>query len=78
MSLKFLDLNGFSFSIFSNEENRMHIHVFKDDCEAKFWLEPQVELDYNNGFKAKELKLITSIVNDNEEQFKEKYRKHVR
>ena len=56
----------------------MHIHVFKDECEAKFWLEPLVELDYNNGFKTKELKLITSIVNDNEEQFKKKYRKHVR
>lgn len=77
MSPKFLDQNGFTFSIFSNEENRMHIHVFKDDNEAKFWLEPIVELAYNNGFKAKELKQINSIVNSNEEEFKEKYRKHV-
>jgi hypothetical protein len=77
MSPKFLDQNGFSFSIFSNEENRMHVHVFKDENEAKIWLEPAVELAYNNGFKAKEMKQITSIVNSNEEEFKEKYRKHV-
>lgn len=33
MSPKFLDQNGFTFSIFSNEEDRMHVHVFKDDNE---------------------------------------------
>ncbi len=59
MCPKFLAQNGFTFSIFSNEENKMHIHVFKDDNEAKFWLEPIVELAYNNGFKAKEIKQNT-------------------
>lgn len=77
MSPKFLDQNGFSFCIFSNEEDRMHIHVLKDNNEAKYWLEPTVELEYNKGFKAKEIKIISSIVNENEEAFKEKYRKHI-
>ena len=36
---------GFIFEIYSNEEERMHIHVVKAENEAKFWLEP--ELDVN-------------------------------
>ena len=39
--------SGYVFKIFSNEELRMHIHVFRDDLEAKFWLEPEVELAEN-------------------------------
>lgn len=37
MSPKFLEENGFTFRVFSNEEERIHIHVFKDVNEAKFW-----------------------------------------
>lgn len=78
MSPKFLEENGYIFRIFSNEEVRMHIHVFKDFNEAKFWLEPIVELAYNNGLKTFELTKITKIVRKNEEEFKEKYRQHIR
>ena len=28
----------------------MHIHVIKEDKEAKFWLEPNVEIAYKGGF----------------------------
>lgn len=34
----------YTFKIYSNEEERMHIHVLYDDHEAKYWLEPCVEL----------------------------------
>jgi len=30
MTPLFKEENGFAFRIFSNEEDRMHIHVFKD------------------------------------------------
>ena len=56
MSPLFKEEDGFSFRIFSNEENRMHIHVFKAEKEAKYWLEPKVELDNNYGFTSQELK----------------------
>jgi len=34
MSPLFKEENGFSLRIFSNEEDRMHIHVLKDTDEA--------------------------------------------
>ncbi|MBR0195438.1 MAG: DUF4160 domain-containing protein, partial [Paludibacteraceae bacterium] len=37
MSPTFLKEKGYSFKIYSNEEERMHIHVIKDKIEAKFW-----------------------------------------
>ena len=38
---------GYRFFFFSREESRMHIHIYCNDGEAKFWLEPQVELANN-------------------------------
>lgn len=35
---------GFRFFFFSREESRLHVHVSHSDGEAKFWLEPQIEL----------------------------------
>jgi hypothetical protein len=39
-----LRLKGFRFFFFSREELRMHIHVQHQNGEAKFWLDPQIEL----------------------------------
>ena len=57
MSPKFKEINGFVFKIYSNEEKRMHIHVVKAENEAKYWLEPNIELAENFGFNTKELSL---------------------
>lgn len=54
MSPVFRREDGYCFKIFSNEEERRHIHVVKADCEAKFWLEPSVELAENYGFTNKD------------------------
>lgn len=35
---------SFRFFFFSREESRIHIHVAHTDGEAKFWLEPKIEL----------------------------------
>jgi hypothetical protein len=34
----------FRFFFFSREEPKMHVHVAHPDGEAKFWLQPDVEL----------------------------------
>jgi len=68
---------GYRFSIFSNEENRMHIHVFRENKHAKIWLEPNVELADNKGFSKKEMNIILKIIKENEEDFKTKYRAHI-
>ena len=44
MSPKFRQEDGYTFKIYSNEEERKHIHVVKAEYEAKFWLEPNIEL----------------------------------
>ena len=69
--------SGYVFKIFSNEEERMHIHVMGDGKEAKFWLEPQVELAKNSGFSKHELKDIQKIIEKNAERFKEQYKQHI-
>jgi len=77
MSPKFLLENGFVFKIFSLEEDRMHVHVIKAEKSAKFWLEPDIELAKNNGFSSKELSVIQTIISNNGDDFKAKYKAHI-
>ena len=62
MSPKFKEINGFVFKIYSNEESRIHIHIVKAENEAKYWLEPDIELAENFGFSSKELSFIEKIL----------------
>jgi len=39
--------HGYRFHFFSREETRMHVHASCADGEAKFWLEPEIELAKN-------------------------------
>ncbi len=55
----------------------MHIHVVKAENEAKYWLEPQIELAENFGFTSKELKKITKMVVDYGDDFKRLYAEHI-
>jgi hypothetical protein len=77
MSPVFHRESSYCFKIFSNEEMRMHIHVLRDDMEAKYWLEPQVELAENSGFKEHELRKIQKYVEKYAAKFKEQYRQHI-
>nr|WP_246194963.1 DUF4160 domain-containing protein [Allochromatium palmeri] len=40
----------------------MHVHVVSGDGEAKFWLEPEIELARNHKYSRKQLKEIESLV----------------
>jgi RNAse (barnase) inhibitor barstar len=77
MSPTFKEEDGYKFYIYSNEEAKIHVHVSKDENEAKVWLCP-VELARNNGFSKKELNRIIKIVREYEEEFATKFRAHVR
>lgn len=60
-----LRVRGLRFFFFSNEVNPRepaHIHVEKDRCEVKFWLRPQVQLAYNDGYDARTLRELTVLV----------------
>jgi hypothetical protein len=46
--------DGFRFFFYSNEgspREPVHIHVEKDNAEAKFWLNRVVHVAYNNGLR---------------------------
>ena len=41
-----------------------HVHVERDDCEAKFWLDP-VRLEWSRGFGRHELTRVEKLVEEN-------------
>ena len=59
-------LFGFVFKFYSNDHEPLHIHVLKGGHKAKFSIFP-VELVENNGFSVSEIKLIESVVEENQE-----------
>jgi hypothetical protein len=44
-----------------------HVHVERDDSEAKFWLEP-VRLEYSHGFSRKEINRIRTVVQNHQQE----------
>ncbi|MDP1696755.1 MAG: DUF4160 domain-containing protein [Xanthomonadaceae bacterium] len=62
---------GFRFFFYSNEgspREPLHVHVEKNALEAKLWLRPGVRVAYNDGFNAKTLNDLLSIVEQHREQ----------
>ncbi|HUP90709.1 MAG TPA: DUF4160 domain-containing protein [Solimonas sp.] len=69
--------NGpFRFYFFSREETRMHVHVQAPTGEAKFWLEPQVELALNHGLNARQLNTVQRLVEEHENEIRTAWKKH--
>lgn len=68
----------YRFFFFSREEPRRHIHVRSPDGEAKFWLEPEIELAKNHGFSQKELKELANIVKEASDEICKHWNKHFR
>ena len=77
MSPVFRRESEYTFKIYSNEEERMHIHVICGAHEAKYWQEPTVELAKNTGISEHKLSEIKKIVERNADRFKEQYREHI-
>lgn len=49
-----------------------HVHVERDDSEAKFWLEP-VRLEYSHGFSRKEINRIRTVVQNHQQELLESW-----
>ena len=64
-----LKIKGYRFFFFSREELRQHIHIYCQEGEAKFWLEPQIELAKNYKLSRKQLNEIEKIIEENYEKF---------
>jgi hypothetical protein len=53
-----------------------HVHVKRERMEAKFWLDPIVELAGNWGFAAHELNEIRKLVEANRQMLLERWHEH--
>ena len=49
-----------------NDHEPVHIHIVKDDCEAKYNVNP-IQQVYNRGYKKREIALIESIIEENQD-----------
>jgi len=67
---------GYRFFFFSREESRMHVHVISGEGEAKFWLEPEVELARNYRYSRKQLKDIERLIEDHYDELVDAWKKN--
>ena len=68
--------DGFRFYFFSREESRMHLHVQCADGEAKFWLEPAVELAANYRLSDQQIRSIRILIEAHVDEFRSAWTKH--
>ncbi len=69
---------GYRFFFFSREESRMHVHVYCEDGEAKFWMLPDIEMARNYRLTDRQLKEIEKIIKERYEEIENKWEKHFR
>ena len=67
---------GFRFYFFSREEPRMHVHVQHTDGEAKYWLEPALELAQNYRLTEQQLRRAKSLIEEHIDELRRAWKKH--
>jgi hypothetical protein len=67
---------GFRFYFFSREEPRMHVHAHHAEGEAKFWLEPEIELAHNYGLSRRKLTAALALVRGHEDEIRRAWQAH--
>ena len=56
----------------------MHVHVYSERGEAKFWLEPELELAMNSGLPKHDLRLAEKIIEEHYDEFIRAWRRYFR
>ncbi len=67
---------GYRFFFFSREENRMHVHVYCADGEAKVWIEPEVEVARSFGLSPKQQTDVVQAVRERRNEIMRTWREH--
>ena len=66
----------YRFFFFSREEARIHVHVICASDEAKFWLDPAVELAVSKGISAHESREMQRIIERRKEEIVDAWNQH--
>jgi hypothetical protein len=69
---------GLRFYFFSREETRLHVHVQGDRGEAKFWLEPKIELAQNHGLSQASVRTALRVIREREDEIRKSWKAHFR
>jgi hypothetical protein len=67
-------INGLRFFFFSFDHEPIHVHVESADGEAKFLIEPEVELLNAGGLKPRQIKEAIKIIKENKEVIIERWK----
>jgi hypothetical protein len=67
---------GFRVLVYSNEESRIHVHVFCANGQAKFWLEPNVELAENYGLRSGEIGKAQRLIEEHYDEITRRWQEH--
>lgn len=54
----------------------MHVHVLGQQGEAKFWLEPAIELAANHGLPSHELATAVKLIEEHQDEFRHAWNRH--
>ena len=54
----------------------MHVHVVSSDGEAKFLIEPEIELAQNYGLSERDLRAIKALIEEHEDGIRSAWRQH--
>lgn len=74
-----LRYKGYRFFFYSNEgdpREAVHVHVRSAEGEAKFWLQPSVQLADSVGFDARTLRELLGVVIDNASTIERAWHEH--
>ncbi|MHC4340275.1 MAG: DUF4160 domain-containing protein [Planctomycetota bacterium] len=66
----------FRFFFFSREEPRLHVHAESSEGEAKFWLDPEIELAKNYRLSDRDVGRIRDIIAEREQEIRDAWNQH--
>ena len=64
MSPTIFRARGYRFYFFSREEPRLHVHVHHQTGEAKFWVDPEIDIAQNYGLSPARLAAALRLVQE--------------
>lgn len=67
---------NYRFFFFSREEKRIHVHVISPDGEAKFWLEPVIEIADSTGLNKTQINLLLNLIKKRENEIRNSWKEH--
>jgi hypothetical protein len=54
----------------------MHIHVQSSNGEAKFWIEPEIQIAQNYGLSMKEINDAYSLIKEHQDEIRTTWEQH--